>query len=412
MNSQDLQGTFFQSAHVFDGVDYHDGPQDVLVQNGHIVSVTPAGAVQPPPNVEVHDCAGKTIAPGLIDTHVHLGVAKGISMETLTEPFSLQFFETTTTMKTTLHAGVTTVRDAGGIDLGAKVAQERGVIEGPSVLLSINILSQTGGHGDGWIRDGVEQTFLSEHPGRPSGVADGADGVRAATRRLFRAGADQIKICTTGGVLSAHDDPRHSQLSRGEIEAIVEEAEMRGSYVMAHAQGAAGIRQAVEAGVRSIEHGIYLDEEIAELMVAKGAYLVPTLQAPMQVIRNAEAGLPMLPQTVDKAKQVVEVHRAAVELAHRVGVQIAMGTDAGVGPHGANLEELELLTDTGLTDVEALRAATSTAAELLRLDQIGRVSAGARADLIVVAGELEADGVKGLSDRVAQVWQNGRLVRG
>lgn len=401
--------TVFTRARVFDGHSFLDGPHDVVVQGGTIVSVSPSGSIASPTDAAIIPCEGSTVLPGMIDAHVHLTTAAGTSLDALSEPFSLQFFRAAESMRATLHSGITTVRDAGGTDLGAKVAQQRGIIEGPRLHLSVSVLSQTGGHADGWLRDGVAHPVMSEHPGRPSGVADGTEQVRAATRSIFRAGADQIKICTTGGVLSPYDDPAHSQFTFAEVRAIVEEAEMRGSYVMAHAQGTPGIRRALEAGVRSIEHGIYLDQQTADLMVSASAYLVPTLQAPLQVVRNADAGMPLLPQTVEKARRVVEDHRAAVALAHRAGVRIVMGTDAGVGPHGNNLEELELLVDAGLSDVEALRAATSTAAEMMRLERIGRIREQSVADLVVVRGDLRADGLAGLHRRIEQVWQEGVL---
>src|SRR5699024_934326 len=230
--------------------------------------------------------------------------------------------------------GVTAVRDAGGTDLGAKVAVETGTVRGPRLSIAVNIMSQTGGHGDFHLVSGAESPFLSPHPGRPSGVADGLEGVQRKTRELLRAGADHIKICSTGGVLSPRDDPRHSQFTEAEIGVIVAEAAAQGAHVMSHAQGAPGIKNAVRAGVRSIEHGTYLD---------------PTLQAPQAVIKAAEAGESLPASVVDKAHRVVEAHRNSITRAHAAGVPIAMGTDAGVGPHGQNLEEISLLAEVGLS---------------------------------------------------------------
>jgi len=264
--------TLIKNIRVFDGTTFLAAPHDVSIADGRISALSPSGSAPLPEHGTILDGTGHTLTPGLIDAHVHLMTSSGTALSQLSEPFSLQFFEAAAAMKATLQAGVTTVRDAGGADFGVKVAQERGITIGPAIKLSISILSQTGGHGDGWLRDGVHQPMVGEHPGRPSGVGDGADGMRATARRMFRAGADQIKICTTGGVLSPYDDPRHSQLTLPEISAIVEEAQMRGSYVMAHAQGTPGIISAIEAGVRSIEHGIYLDRRAADMMAARACF--------------------------------------------------------------------------------------------------------------------------------------------
>jgi imidazolonepropionase-like amidohydrolase len=238
-------------------------------------------------------------------------------------------------------------------------------------------------------------------------VADGVDAVRAKAREILRAGADHIKICSTGGVLSPTDDPRHSQFTSAEIEAIVEEATAQGTYVMSHAQGAEGIRNALRAGARSIEHGIYLDDETIELFLEKDAFLVPTLQAPRAVIAAADAGAALPAAVVEKARMVAQTHRESIVKAHAAGVRIAMGTDAGVGPHGENLEELELLVGVGLSTRDALRAGTSVAAELLRMPDVGRVAEGLPADLVLFDGDLEKVGLADVRCRVSQVYQGG-----
>jgi imidazolonepropionase-like amidohydrolase len=232
--------------------------------------------------------------------------------------------------------------------------------------------------------------------------------MRRVARELLRAGADVLKVCTTGGVLSPRDDPRHSQFTPAELEVLVTEATMQGRYVMAHAQGSEGIKNAVRAGIRSIEHGIYLDDEAIELMLAAGTWLVPTLVAPVNVIRAAEAGVPLPDVVVRKAKDVVAVHRDSVRRAASAGVRIAMGTDSGVGPHGTNLEELPLMAGCGMTPGQVLAATTSSAAALLGFgDELGRLAPGYRADLVVVDGDaLE---LVGLAGRVRQVWQDGTL---
>jgi imidazolonepropionase-like amidohydrolase len=228
-------------------------------------------------------------------------------------------------------------------------------------------------------------------------------------RELLRAGADVLKVCTTGGVLSPRDDPRHSQFTPEELDVLVTEARMQGVHVMAHAQGAEGIKNAVRAGIRSIEHGIYLDDEAIELMLANGTWLVPTLVAPVNVIRAAAAGASLPAAVVRKAEEVVGVHTDSVRRAVAAGVRIAMGTDSGVGPHGTNLEELPLMAACGMTPAQVLAATTSSAAELLGLDaELGRLAPGYRADVVVVDGD--ALDLPALADNVREVWQDGLRV--
>src|SRR5262249_53265508 len=225
----------------------------------------------------------------------------------------------------------------------------------------------------------------------------------------IRDGADVIKIATSGGVLSPRDSPDEPGFSLEEIEVMVEEARVRGLSVMSHAQSAVGIKNAVRAGVRSIEHGIYLDDEAIELMLEHGAYLVPTLVAPHGVRRAAEAGAPIPDNVLVKAAEVVEAHQDSFRRAAAAGVKVAMGTDAGVVPHGTNLEELQLMAAQGMSAEDVLVATTKTAAELMGMDrELGTIEPGKRADLVVVAGDPFEFG--DLAGRVERVYQDGRLV--
>lgn len=402
--------TVFKNAKVFDGTRFLAGLRDIVVDGGEVSAITEGGQGSHDAGDTYIDCTGQTIIPGVIDCHVHLMSTGADSTSSFHDPFSLQFYNSVDNMDKTLRGGVTTVRDAGGTDLGAKVAVEAGTVRGPRLSIAVNIMSQTGGHGDFHLVSGAESPFLAPHPGRPSGVADGLEGVQRKTRELLRAGADHIKICSTGGVLSPRDDPRHSQFTEAEIAVIVAEAAAQGAHVMSHAQGAPGIKNAVRAGVRSIEHGIYLDEEAIDLMLEKGTFLVPTLQAPQAVIKAAEAGSTLPQAVVDKAHSVVEAHHASIVKAHEAGVRIALGTDAGVGPHGENLEEISLLAGAGLSTTEALAAGTSVAAELLGHDNVGRISQGALADLVVIDGDLSTEDVRGIESRVSSVHLGGELV--
>lgn len=413
----DKTKTLVRGVRVFDGESFLPQLQDVLISDSAIESVTAAdtsGTENLDPagdDVEVIDGSGQTLTPGIIDCHAHVCVSGAGSLTAFTEPFSLQFYKSVAHLERTLHAGVTTARDAGGADAGTRHARASGLVAGPDLRLAISIMSQTGGHGDGRMLSGCSMPMLSGHPGRPDGVADGPEAVRRKVREILRAGADQIKICSTGGVLSPMDDPRHSQFTEEEIAVIVAEARAQGTYVMSHAQGTAGIKNALRAGVRSIEHGIYLDDEAIDMMLEAKAFLVPTLQAPLSVIAAADAGAPMPVAVVDKARRVAETHAASIAAAYEAGVQIAMGTDAGVGTHGENLEEIELMIANGMSPSDALAAATSVAARLLGDDGIGRIAAGQKADLVLFDTDLREGGAERIRQHTDGVWQAGTRVR-
>jgi imidazolonepropionase-like amidohydrolase len=256
---------------------------------------------------------------------------------------------------------------------------------------------------------GAETELFPAYPGMPSSIVDGVDEARRKIREVIRDGADVIKIATSGGVLSPRDSPDQPGFSLEEIEVMVAEASAFGLWVMSHAQSTVGIKNAVRAGVRSIEHGIHLDDEAIELMLERGAYLVPTLVAPLGVARAAEAGAPIPANVLVKAAEVVEAHQDSFRRAVAAGVNIAMGTDAGVVPHGTNLEELQLMADQGMSPEDVLVATTKSAAELMGLDgELGTIEPGKRADLVVVAGD--PFDFSDLDRRIERVYQDGRLV--
>jgi imidazolonepropionase-like amidohydrolase len=365
------------------------------------------------PTTEI-DARGGWILPGLIDCHVHL-LLEGLNIaRAMATPISLEFFRAVDRMRRTLEAGVTSVRDAGGADLGVKRAVEDGLVAGPRMQISVSVLTTTGGHMDFTMRDGTPFQLLPSYPGRPDGRCDGADEVRRKAREVLRAGADILKVCSTGGVLSPTDHPEFTQFSPPELEALVQEgAYRRGTKVMAHAQGAEGIKNAVRAGVHSIEHGIYLDDEAIDLMAARGTFLVPTLLAVASVIEiGRETGT--LPEwAVRKAEEVYAVHRESIAKAHKAGLRIAMGTDSGVFPHGRNLRELALLTEVGLSPMEALVATTRTAAECLGWqERLGTLEPGKLADVVVARADPLAD-IRSLSDtaNIALVLKDGAAVK-
>lgn len=362
----------------------------VLIEDKKIVSVGALESLEiPKDDITVLDAAGGTILPGLIDSHVHI-MSQDHSLEKmLSEPFSYRFYQAPIYMKRTIDAGITTVRDAGGADLGTKKAIDDGLIVGPRLKISVNALSITGGHGDGWMPSGIDTNLFESYPGFPPSRCDGVEEVRKRTRELLRAGAEVIKICSTGGVMSPTDKPEYTQFSPEELRVIVQEAQYHGNVkVMSHAQGTEGIKQALLAGIHSIEHGIYLDDEVIELMLKKGTFLVPTLLAPVSIIENPELEKILLEVVIQKARQVAAIHKESIAKAYQAGVKIAMGTDAGVMPHGMNLRELGLLCDIGMTPMEALLATTKVAAECLEWqEKIGTLEPGKLGDVVVVKGD-------------------------
>lgn len=387
----------------------------VLIKDNHIEAAGAAAAIRLPdePLREI-DAAGGTILPGFIDTHVHL-MLEGFNLaRDMAQPFSLPFYQSTVYMRRTLDAGITSVRDAGGADAGLKQAVETGVVPGPRMQISVTALSTTGGHGDGWMLSGSRYQLFQAHPGHPDGICDGVDGVRQKVREVLRAGADIVKICATGGVMSPTDHPEFVQYSPEELDAIVREAAYRhGTKVMAHAQGAQGIKQALRAGVHSIEHGIYLDDEAIDLFLESEAYLVPTLLAPLAVLEAGEEG-GMPDYGVRKAREVIEIHSDSVQRAYQAGVKIAMGTDAGVMPHGTNLRELGLMVGIGMSPMESIVATTKTAAECLGWDdRLGTIEAGKLADLVIARTDPLAD-IRSLEDteNLVLVLKDGEVVKG
>ncbi|MGI2329486.1 amidohydrolase family protein [Planococcus sp. YIM B11945] len=357
----------------------------VLIKDNKIEAVGLQSEIKvPDSDTEKIDALGGFILPGLIDTHVHMIMEIKDIRESLATPFAYKYYEAIEYMKRTLNAGITTVRDAGFTDLGVKMAVEKGLVAGPRMQLSINPLTITGGHGDNWMRSGIDITSKS-YPGMPSGVCDGPEQVRQRVREMLRAGAEVIKVHATGGVLSPTDHPEFTQYSQEELAIMVEEATFRrGIKVMAHAQGAEGIKNAVRAGIHSIEHGIFLDDEAIELMVQHGTYLVPTLLAPVAVVEASKENDNMPEYAVQKALDVVDIHKESIAKAYKAGVKIAMGTDAGVMAHGTNLRELGLMCDIGMSPMEAILATTKVAAECLGWeDKIGTLEAGKLADLII-----------------------------
>lgn len=357
---------------------------------------------------------GQYLLPGMIDSHVHVMLEMEPLERRLATPFSYNFYKAIDHLKRTVDAGVTTVRDALGADLGLKEAVNDGLILGPRLQISVNALTITGGHGDSYTKSGIQLPILQDgYPGLPSGICDGVNEVRKKAREMLRAGADVLKVHATGGVTSATDHPDYTQFSLEELKVIVEEAQFRNNRkVMAHAQGLQGVKQCIEAGIHSIEHGIYLDDEAVQLMKEKEMYLVPTLLAPLSVIEFAEE-LGMSENSIKKSKQVMQDHIDSFKKAHQAGVKIAMGTDAGVFKHGTNLRELELMVEHGMTEMEAIVSSTKTAAECLGYDEdLGTIEVGKKADFILL-DQNPLEDIKVLKDpnKIKVVSIDGKIVK-
>jgi len=383
----------------------------VLIEENRIVAVDHASRLGQPDGALLIDAHGGTIIPGLIDTHVHVMLEQFDLVKILNTPFSLRFYHAAKNLRRTLEAGITSVRDAGGADLGVKTAVEQGLISGPRMQISTAVLSITGGHGDFRTVNGTDPLIFPAYPGMPSGVCDGPDEVRKRVREILRAGADVIKVCSTGGVLSPTDHPHYTQFTPQELEIMVTEAAYRGAYVMAHAQGTEGIKNAIRAGIRSIEHGMFLDEEAIDLMLTHDTYLVPTLVAPLGVIEQAERLGNMPEYSLRKARETLEAHQESISRAIAAGVRVAMGTDAAVVPHGTNLRELGLMVLSGMTPMQAIVSSTKVAAECMGWDsQVGTLAAGKLADIVIVNGDPLADiRILEQSERIALVMKDGKI---
>jgi imidazolonepropionase-like amidohydrolase len=382
----------------------------IVVQDGRIESITSGAGGPPPASRDVIDASGLTVLPGLIDCHDHLA-SHGYELTTrwgLSEPSSTRSVRTSRVIEQTLAAGYTTVRDAGGLDAGFRTAVAEGLIKGPRLLTAIAIISPIGGIGDRVSPSGHE-CVVPDDPALPAGVANGVEEVRRVVRTMIRAGADVIKCATTGGASSrAGHGPSDPAFNLDEMRALVDEAHAQGRKVMCHALGGSGLRLALEAGVDSIEHGCYLDEdpELIPMMAEKGVVFTPTL---LVYVYHSES---KSPHVRERSRALREHHRASIQRALAAGVRVVAGTDAGGHGHPPNARELPLLVEAGLSPMQAIQAATGWAAEAVGLErEIGTLEKGKRADLIAVAGDPLADvGLLADGQRIRLVLKDGAVV--
>jgi len=383
----------------------------VLIDGGRVARAGARASVQVPRDAEAIDAGGLTLLPGLIDCHVHLTIlGEGIDFaRELTTPPTFELMRAVRAARKTLEAGFTAVRDAAGSPAGVRMAIDAGYFPGPRMYVTISGLSQTGGHTDVHFMCGADLDIPL--PDRPHQVVDGVEPMRRRVREVIRAGADWIKLCTSGGVLSPGDQPHHPALTLEEIRAAVEEAATQGRKVMAHAQANAGIKNALRGGVATIGHGIWLDGDAIEMMLDGNNALVPTLVAPQWVIRHAEAGK-MPAYAADKGRAVIKDHSASIRQAIEAGVTIAFGTDTGVGPHGTNGEEFLLMRDLGMEPIDCIRAATTIAADTIGMPGVGRLKEGSWGDLIGVPGDPVADlNLVARAENVHLVVKGGEVVK-
>ncbi|OWZ82711.1 amidohydrolase [Natranaerobius trueperi] len=369
----------------------------IVIENGKIVEV--GTQVSIPKEAKVKDMSGKTVIPGIIDSHVHL------TFKPCADPFStlLNESDSRTVLKSSEHAsktlrsGVTTVRDLGGknyVDLDLRDAINVNEAIGPTMLAAGKPIVMTGGHG--WP--------IAEE-------VDSPDEARKAARNQLKKGVDIVKIMATGGVMTEGVEPGSPQLSTDEMAPAIEEAHKAGKTTASHAQGTTGIKNAINAGIDSIEHGIYLDEEAITMMKDNGIYFVPTLSAPYWISKKGkEANIPE--HAVKKSDASLKAHRESFKMALEAGVKIAMGTDAGTpfNYHGYNFYELVLMVENGMSPLEAIKAGTQRSAELLNIsDQVGTITPGKDADLIVL-DDNPLDDIYNL-EKIYQVFKKGDPVK-
>jgi imidazolonepropionase-like amidohydrolase len=357
----------------------------VLIHDGRIVAAGPRQAVSWPEQTSVLDLTGLTLLPGLIDGHDHLAAHSYALAHRwgLDEPQSTRHMRTAAVLRHTLETGYTTVRDAAGLDAGFKLAIEEGIITGPRLVLAVSIISPTGGIGDRVSPSGHDCCIVLD-PTLPPSVANGVQEVRTVVRSMVRAGADVIKCATTGGASSrAGHGPKDIAFTRDEMRALVEESHALGRRVMCHALGGPGLRMAIEAGVDSIEHGCYLDEdpELLAMMAERNIFFVPTFTV---YVFHRERPVPHIQA---RGHDLLPHHIASLQQALAAGVKIVAGTDAGGHQHGINARELQYLVEAGMSPMQAIQAATGWAAECLGLHQeLGTIGPGKAADLLVLSG--------------------------
>jgi imidazolonepropionase-like amidohydrolase len=382
-----------KAARLFDGKSNSlVSPGLIIVAGDKIVAVGSAATI--PAGAEVIDLGDATLLPGFIDAHTHLTMPysddyKQARLDSLQKPIAERALDASVNARVTLMAGFTTVRDVGStdyMDVGLRNAIRNGDVPGPRMLVTVHAIGSTGGHCD--HQGGYREGLFGHESGPLDGVINGADQARYAVRLDHKYGADLIKVCASGGVLSPTDDVDTPQLTQEELNAIVDEAHALRRKTAAHAHGAEAAKRAIRAGIDSIEHGSFLDDEALDMMKEHGTYLVPTLMAIQGIQEKFDRGVYMPPAIADKARAATKAIHSTFQRALAKGVKIGLGTDAAVYPHGRNAEEFHQMVDLGMKSVDALKAGTSADSELLGLaDKIGSLEANKLADVVAVSGD-------------------------
>ena len=384
--------------------------QNILIEGKYIKEIS-SSKIHTKENVNVIDGDNNYVLPGFIDCHTHI-LAKGFHKEeNMANPLSIHFYNAVPHSRQTIDAGVTTIRDCGSADLGVKLAQKRGLFTAPKLEICITPLVMTGGHFDLMLPSGFNMEIM--YPGFPRGRCDGVSEVLKKTREVKRAGADFIKVMCSGGVLTTNTSHEFSQFNLEELKTIVGEAKTTNSNVSAHCHSLEGINKCIDAGFSSIEHGTFIDEKTSKRMVENNVTLVPTLLVHQFLY---EHGFPVwdiyADEKFDKLKEVVKVHKENIKVAYDEGVNIVMGTDSGVIPHGHNLNELLYLIDIGMTPMEAIESATIKAAEFIGKDDVGSIGIGKCADIIFIEDNpLDDMEILTKSNNIMRVFQDGKEVK-
>jgi imidazolonepropionase-like amidohydrolase len=402
-----------KAAHLFDGKSPAVVSPGMVVVAGNKIIALGAGP-QMPSWAQIVDLGNATLMPGFIDAHTHLTSDyeadwKAAQLEGLQKSIPELTLDAIANLKVTLMAGFTSVRDVGSdhfIDVGLRNAVREGKIPGPRMMVSVHALGATGGHCD---NTGYRYNVFGRETGPEDGVINSADDARKAVRFNVKYGADVIKTCATGGVLSLTDDVDTPQLTQEELNALVDEAHALRRKTAAHAHGATGAKRAIRAGIDSIEHGSFLDDEALDMMKARGTFLVPTLTASWWIGDQLERGVYYPPAVAAKARQAIASVNQMFQKALAKGVNIGFGTDAAVYPHGRNAQEFVLMVKDGMKPVDALKTAMSSDARLLGVTDRGTLEAGKLADVIAVPGDPTADITA--TQRVSFVMKDGVIYK-
>ncbi len=402
-----------KATHLFDGKSKTLLPNGVVLVQGK--KILDAGSNLAVPNgAQVIDLGDATLSPGFIDAHTHLTLDffsapyNDLRLRDLQENAATKALKSIPNARATIEAGFTTVRDVGSeefIDVALRDAIARGLVEGPRMLVATNGIGATGGHFD--HSNGFRDELFGRQMDYTNGIADGPEEIRKAVRYEVKNGADVIKAAVSGGVLSLTDEVDVPQFSPEEMKALVEESHRLRKKVAVHCHGDTAARDAINAGVDSIEHGSFLKPETLQLMKQKGVYLTPTLLASDWILPKIES---YPPAVQEKARAAIAARTEMFKNAVKIGVNISFGTDAGVFPHGLNAKEFVLMTELGMKPIDALLSATSVDADLLGISaKVGTLEKGKLADVIALPGDPTSD--ISATQRVAFVMKEGKVLK-